>query len=310
MPKRILLIGAGSSGQRFAKILLAKKYGVDVYQHRPGITIAGCGTISALQELSRYSAAIVSSPTASHLKYARKLLSARIPMLIDKPLADRVTGIKSFWEMANKNKVLVHVGFNLRYVPAIQKITEYVRKQRLGNILYAQIHVGQYLPEWRPHLNYAKTYSAIYEQGGGAALDLIHEVDLAYAWFPKVKLKIGATTKLSALKINVEDYVELESKVPKVRVILEYLSHVRTRHYVIVGDKASITCDLYQQYFIFRTAKGEEEVINTPAFFNALPSYEKELDDFLKLKYHHITERELGIDALRTVLKVRKHVQR
>ncbi len=311
MPKKILIIGAGSSAQRFAKILLAKKYDVDVYQHRTGVKIEGCGSVKSLDDALGYTAAIISSPTASHLHYAKKILPLNIPIFVEKPFADSKSGVAAFLKQAKKQKTVLKVGFNMRYVPAIQKITEYLHEKKLGKVLYAHIHVGQYLPQWRPKLNYAKTYSANYAMGGGAALDLIHEIDLTYLWFPKAKLQIANTKKLSSLHIDVEDYVKfMNKKDPHIWLTLDYLSHIRTRRYHLVGEKASIICDLYQNSFIFKNMDGHEETITDPAFFDATPTYEKELDDFLKLKYQPPTERELGIDALRTALKARRHVQK
>ena len=47
----------------------------------------------------------------------------------------------------------------------------------IGDLYFAKIEVGQFLPLWRPDRDYRDSYSASKAKGGGVALDLSHEID-------------------------------------------------------------------------------------------------------------------------------------
>ena len=64
----------------------------------------------------------------------------------------------------------------MRFLGAVRHIKEQLAKNLLGDIYFAQIEAGQYLPLWRER-DYTESYSAHKSKGGGVALDLSHEID-------------------------------------------------------------------------------------------------------------------------------------
>jgi predicted dehydrogenase len=311
-----VIVGAGSSAGRFITILLNKKHQVSVYKHKPQLELPnGCEFIESLTNLSGIDGAIISSPTATHLEYANIFVIQRIPLLIEKPLSDSMKGVNALIADAKKNNVPVMMGLNLRFLPINQKIKQYIEEGKLGNILHADLYVGQYLPTWRPWLDYRHNYSSSYKQGGGVSLDLIHEIDLALHFFPKIRLKKVVATKLSDLEIDTEDFVRFATlKKPYVQVTLDYLHHSKTRQYKIVGSKGSINCDIINQRFEFRDSEGNEEIINSKKAFDVKATFAAEIESFLNLIKGKIKAdykpRTLAIDALEVALTGRKHVQR
>ena len=141
------------------------------------------------------------------------------------------------------------------------------------------------------------------------ALDLIHEIDLALFFFPQLKFKVEQAQKLSALKINCEDYVEISSQSPRVLIKLDYLNHRKTRVYQIVGERGSLYCDIINQQLVFTDDKGQEKIIKQAKYFDLMGSYATQLKDFLtKIKEApQLSDRFLGIDALQIALKARRH---
>ena len=68
------------------------------------------------------------------------------------------------------------------------------------------VYSGSYLPLWRPGTDYKKCYSANEEMGGGAHLDLVHEIDYVY-WLFGCPNKVKSTLRsVSSLEINAIDY--------------------------------------------------------------------------------------------------------
>ena len=303
--KQILVVGEGSSGKRFIALLKRAGYKPVAYKHR---------TESLSKTLTgNFMAAIIASPTHTHAFYAKKLLQKRIPMLIEKPVVDNARDAHQILVDAWAKKAKVMVGLNLRFLPVTHLIADYVQNQKLGRFLFADMHVGQYLPFWRPKKDYQKTYSAHFHEGGGVALDLIHEIDLAFHWFGNIKLLKAESEHRSDLKTDVEDFVRMTFDQPfSIQITLDYLSHVPTRRYFIVGTKGTIHCDVYNRIFHFVNKDGTSVKKTAPELFDISATYKRELDAFLAVvrrkKTIQLTDRSLGIDALGVALKARKHV--
>jgi len=244
---KILLIGSGSSGRRFIKILHQAQHQVWIYRHRRGLVVpAGCNSIDSLTDLSNYDACIISSPTFSHLQYLKIFAQYHLPTLVEKPVADSLTGLDKVIKVYRTHHVPLMVGLNLRFLPIVQLIQKYLKVKKLGQILHADLYVGQYLPHWRRWLDYQKNYSASYKLGGGVALDLIHDLDLALSFFPGIKPELLFSNKLSDLKIDTEDLAIFQTKKPPIiQVKLDYLNHIKTRQIRIIGKLGSIECDIF-----------------------------------------------------------------
>lgn len=306
--KQILIIGQGSSGQRFKTFLKKTEYELVWYQYRKNVPLVEVPYKNLI-------AAIIASPTHTHIQYAKVLLDRKVPLLIEKPLTDNLMNSKKILNQARAINTTIMTGFNLRFLPVIRLIDQYVKEERLGNILFADIHVGQYLPFWRPQKDYRDSYSAHYDQGGGVALDLIHEIDLALGWFGKLKLDQVLSEHRSRLDTDAEDFVRLTFEKPfPIQITLECLSHVPVRRYFIVGTKGTIHCDMYNHIFHFVASDGSVVKKTTPSLFDIQSTYEREVNAFLSIIKNKIpvvpTERSLGIDALEIALKARRHGQR
>jgi predicted dehydrogenase len=100
-------------------------------------------------------------------------------VLVEKPGARNAKELEGVIEVAKKNKVMVKVGFNLRYHPALQKAKEIVDSGKVGELMFLRGRYGHggrigYEREWRANPEIS---------GGGALIDLgIHLIDLS-RWF-------------------------------------------------------------------------------------------------------------------------------
>lgn len=306
--QQALIIGSGSMGQRFAKIFSSLGVSVTFFKYSPHhSTPPGFSVCSNLNEFKKYSICCICTPTATHLNYLKLALEAGMHVFVEKPIADTLTGLDATLKIRKANQI-VQVGFNLRTVPITKIIQE--KLPLLGKILYAHFTVGQYLPSWRPQVDYQRSYSSSYAMGGGVALDLIHELDLAFTLFPQMKLKDVYSDKLSNLKIDVEDYVEYRFSQPELRISLDYLSPQLVRSYRIVGEKAELVCDVPARKLIIRFLNGTEESYTEPELFDRDMSFVIEIQEFLTTitngKKPNINDRVLGIDALKIALSARK----
>ena len=244
MKKKVLIIGFGSIGKRHAAILKNFKIVSEVYilsRRNPKIF----KTINKLSQIKEIDPdyIIICSKTSDHfkhLKYIENNFSEKV-VLIEKPLFNK---FKKFSILKNK----VFVGYNLRQHPVIKFIKNFITNKK---IFWANITCNSYLPSWRKNINYKDSYSSHRRLGGGALLDLSHEIDYLEWIFKKIKkLDLVKIKKLSNLKINVEDHVLIagETELSNFIVNLSYYSLYPRRQIVIDGHNFSIKGDLINNF--------------------------------------------------------------
>ena len=126
-PLRVAVIGVGHLGRHHARILGAmadvELVGIyDVNQQRAEEIAAASDTQviadpAAVPDLA--DAVTIAVPTESHLEIARPLVTRRIPVLIEKPLARSVAEADELLALARERGALVAVGHTERFNPAV-----------------------------------------------------------------------------------------------------------------------------------------------------------------------------------------------
>jgi hypothetical protein len=129
--------------------------------------------------------------------------------LIEKPLSHALDRTDELLEVVNNNSVIAMVGYVLRYDSGAIEFKNWISNKITGEILHARIECGSYLPDWRPGQNYRKSVSALFELGGGALLELSHELDYLH-WFFGKPIDVQAQIRNSGtINVNVEDQFDL-----------------------------------------------------------------------------------------------------
>ena len=240
MKKKVLIIGFGSIGKRHAAILKNFKMVSDVYI----LTRKNPKIFKTINKLSQIKAIdpdyiVICSRTSEHfkhLKYIEKNFSEKV-VLIEKPLFNK---FHKFSILKNK----VFVGYNLRQHPVLRFIKNFIINKKIFSV---NITCNSYLPNWRKNKNYKDSYSSHRRLGGGALLDLSHEIDYLEWIFKKIKkIDLVKMKKLSNLIINVEDHILItgETTLSNFIIDLNYYSLYPRRQLVIDGKNFSIKGDL------------------------------------------------------------------
>ena len=79
----------------------------------------------------------------------------------------------------------------------------------IGRVQSVRAEVGQYLPDWRPGIDCRQTASAQQALGGGALLELSHEIDYVRWLIGEIREVTARIARLSDLEIDVEDCAEI-----------------------------------------------------------------------------------------------------
>ncbi len=230
-------------------------------------------------------AVVVASPASTHLRYAMACIDRGIPVLIEKPLADITRGLRELVAKATEHQVRAAVAYNLRYKPSLQYVRQQVLTGSIGAVLSVRAEVGQYLPDWRPGTRYQDNVSSQAALGGGALLELSHELDYLYWMFGLPHSVTARGGQLSALELDVEDLVELclEYEHPRrlVSVHFDLIQRVPHRSCRLIGAQGTLIWDAIKDIVdIYRVETGQWKRTRFPAL-DRNQAYLDEIRDFL-----------------------------
>lgn len=189
-------------------------------------------------------AAILAGPASTRVPLMRAFADAHIPMFLEKPIADSSIGLRALLHQCATQKLPVMTGYNLRFLSSLKKVKELLSEARIGQILAVRAEVGQYLPDWRPAAKYQDTVSARKALGGGALLELSHEIDYLYWLFGLPTAVTASGGRYSNLEIDVEDLASLNLEYTNpsrlVNIHLDFLQRSPTRICKFIGSDGTL----------------------------------------------------------------------
>ena len=257
MINKILIIGFGSIGARHARVVKALYPNIEIgilhQRKKTSPHVSNNYEFFNIEDALAFEAqiAIIANPSPFHVLVAKSFANAGIHLLIEKPLSDSMSQVETLFEIAKKNHSLITVGYNLRFIKSLQKFKSIIEDGLIGRVNSVQCSVGQYLPSWRPGTDYRKSVSANSRLGGGALLELSHELDYLIWIFGSVEWVQAFIGRQSNLEIDVEDSVCLvmqhmgrngNGSIPA-SVNLDFIRHDSTRSCTAIGTLASLRWD-------------------------------------------------------------------
>lgn len=211
--KKALVIGYGSIAKKHISILKDVLSGIEITVMRSSKekakeSLDGISFVVDPDHLNNsliYDFALICNPAPFHLDIAKKLIKNKIPTFCEKPLSINMEGLKELQTDVEITKVPFLVGYVLRYLPSLNKVKEIVESNKYGKILAVTSEIGQYLPLWRKKTDYRNDVSAKKSLGGGATLELSHEIDYINWIFGMPSELVAFEKKFSSLEVDVED---------------------------------------------------------------------------------------------------------
>lgn len=192
--------------------------------------------------------AVIANPAPFHITAAQILTNVGTHLLVEKPIAASVDGVAQLLESSRKQGTILLTGYNLRFLLSLQKFRDLLNTDTIGKVISVRCEIGQYLPSWRPDTDYRQGVSARSELGGGALLELSHEIDYLRWIFGEVDCVNATISRQSNLDINVEDTAHLifgfASKEDGFRLIgslnMDFIRHDTTRLCTAIGENGSL----------------------------------------------------------------------
>lgn len=294
MTKRVLVSGSGSAASRHLSLVSTFISGAHIanWRRKKSEGVSNETTLEVLENSEVASFApeisIVASPASEHLVQVKSLVDCGSHVLVEKPMSTSSEGVAALFNSASEAKRIIQVGYNLRFLDSLRVFEELLESRTLGDIQSINIEVDQYLPDWRPKGNYQSSVSVTKSLGGGALLELSHEVDLAIRFFGEFQLEYASMSRLSALDIDVEDTVTIEgeflsfqNRKPKLKLHLGMINRAPRRFCEVVGSLTSARWNgLLGIVEIFNVLDGKWDVVFEKQD-DVASSYEKQLQTFL-----------------------------
>ncbi len=336
--KKILICGLGSIGQRHVRNLqnlFGKKIELACYRTR-GIDVVLNDQMKAIHgnkpeyfyklikfikidEAMSWSPDVVfiTNPIYLHIQTAITAAKKGAHLFIEKPLDSSNSYVDELMHLVVKKKLVCMLGYQLRYHPAYIRIKELVQYKKIGQLITAQMHFGEYLPGMHPYEDYRTSHASIDEQGGGAILCLSHEIDLAYWLFgmPETVYTIGG--HYSNLEINVEDSVDIilgvnvHKKIIPINIHLDFIQEKPQRKISIIGTDGRIEFDYFNNCLEISVNGFESEKI-IYEHFQRNDMFTNELVDFMNCidegREPPIPLKE-GIDVLEICLAAKRSLE-
>ena len=299
MGKVVVIIGYGSAGQRHARLLNLNKKISKVYilSSKKNIPFNKINKIDEIKMVNP-DLLIIASYAKKHLKYilyAEKYLRNKA-VLIEKPLFDNLKK-KKF--LPNKN--LYFVGYNLRFHPIIPFIKKIIKDKK---IWFFKVISYSYLPHWRTNIPYYKSASAKKKYGGGALLELSHEIDFTRWILGDFKIIFSINKKNSNLKVDTDDQFEILGKNKRCKLLnisANFFSKNLKREIFIETNRISIHADLVKSRMTIIDGNKKKQI--SFKHYDINQTFKDEHDEILTKKYSKICKYIEGH-------KVMEHIQR
>lgn len=268
----ILVVGAGSIGERHIRNLWQLGYhNLYVFRQR-NLPFRDIGTarVNIVQswdlvaDIQPY-AAIICSPTSFHLEQSLRLVEMGAHVLVEKPLDAQTQQFPDLIAAVTAQKVWFQVGYMMRFHPLLQRVKAIIASRQYGNLLSIHSKWGEYLPDWHPWEDYRISYAAQKALGGGVALTLSHDIDVAN-WLTDEAVVSWYTQKnfASNLELDVEAGADVLIKYQNgttANIHLNFYEKQKERFLKVVLDDASLHFDFFNASLLLKTAQGEEKIV-------------------------------------------------
>jgi len=302
---KIVFFGLGSIGLRYLG-LLKKHYNHSLYAYKTNcrptdLKKSSVCNIDSPKKLRFLGAdiAFITNPTYLHIDTAINCAKLGMNLFIEKPMGSDKRRLNELLNIVRKKQLTSYVAYNLRFHKVVKKLKIIVEN---NNPVHMRVIASSYLPDWRPGRRYEETYSAYSKKGGGAVLDLSHELDYTGYILGGVHKISGTFGKISDLKVRAEDFADINAvcRYGTANIHVNYFSRNRERTVSIdFKDSVYVKADLIKNTI----AKGGVFRNNT------VKKYDTSIDDTYleQLKYFF---KNILAEVQRTIRNIETKIKR
>ena len=187
---------------------------------------------------------IIANETNKHADTVLKCLAhAPKGIFLEKPLSHSLENLEKIKELVTAQKTVFVVGYSLQYFEPLLELKRIVQSGTLGKIISMRVSVGKDMRGWR-ELEYQTRYSSHADQGGGAILDYVHELNYPGWLLDETITFVTGVWGTVFLPIDAEDFSEtifVSEKGTIVSIHQDYVQVPGKRYCEVVGEKGTAT---------------------------------------------------------------------
>jgi predicted dehydrogenase len=188
----------------------------------------------------------ICTPNETHYQICREALMAGKHVLLEKPMALSFQQALELMDLAEKEGLVLQIGYIFRFNNALRKAKELIRKEIFGELYYLKL-------QWTALMQPTPNRDIIFDLGP-------HPFDIANSllgqWPSKVVCKAEAYTREAPPEMAYAT-AEFNGKL-MANVELSWLHPVRERSVHIIGSKGSATIDCLDQSLNVYTNHGKD----------------------------------------------------
>lgn len=192
----VAVIGAGAIGRTHVETLMQmKKGGRGALSFAAVVEPAAAGQafatahgvpcfndVTALIDSGVVQAAIVATPNETHLPISGALLTAGLPVLLEKPVAENLKSALRLIALVEETGVPLLVGHHRRHNPIVKAARAAIRAGRIGDLVLATVTCSLAKTPSYFEADWRRSPGA----GGPLLINLVHEIDLLRHFFGEV----------------------------------------------------------------------------------------------------------------------------
>lgn len=297
----MLVIGYGSIGKRHCEVLETLGCTVFKVSRRKHIGREFFESIEDALLGKNINYVVIASETSKHLQdlIVLEKLNYSGKVLVEKPIFSNVNFVEKFANSEN-----IYVGYNMRFNPLLTELREQIKNEQVISVCS---YVGQYLPDWRPHLDYRDSYSSSRRAGGGVLRDLSHEIDYLVWLFGSMDNISAIGGKYSQLEIETEDIVSCICNFSKCYVgnfTLNYLDRDVSRFLIVNTDQGTYKLDFVSRTMRFNGLDTEYEFDRNHVYREMHQAIIENIGDSRLCKYNE------GLNVSKLISKIEKTYKR
>jgi len=271
---KVSVIGNGSIGRRHLKGLseLQKELGVDeirgydtnperremVKKETPNVI--NSETIE--DAVKGVDVVFMCAPTSLHIPIYNEIKSmGDFHIFYEKPLSHTIEGCEQMIFDQKKKDKKVAVGYMLHHHPVLLSAKEIIESGKLGKVLTVRAEAGFYLPQWHPWEDYREFYMSWKTGGGGALLDISHEINYLQWMFGDIEEVQGMMGTISDLEISSDDVAVAIMKFNNGivgQIQLDLLQFEESRYCKVIGTEGVLIADIVKNTVTYNTKDDQE----------------------------------------------------
>jgi predicted dehydrogenase len=226
----------------------------------------------------------------SHMDLTSKCVDANSHVFIEKPISSDLNGVETMMKKADKKKLKIAVGYNLRFDPGLELLKKNIKKNKTFPPMSILTEWGHNIKWWRPSTNFKNHY--ILQKGSGIILDDSHEYDYV-RWLldDEVESVYCQTRKAKTIKTQTESIAAIVMKFKKGTIatfVIDYMRPYYERRCHIIGENGDLKWEFMPKSGSWKEygAKANSTVITRFTNHN-----KTKIENFdVKLNYMYINE--------------------